>query len=430
MSPSCDDPLAAASLSDSRWALVLRIISSKQLRKSPRLQELLRYLCRRVLDENATEIHEQEIGCHVFGRPAGYDTNQDTIVRVQVSQLRKKMERYFAAEGTQEEVVCEVPKGNYVPVFRSRLAAAVPEDSAAPARGQRRWIVGLALLSLLLAAACAALLIRLQTLSGSWFHAERSPTVSLLWTQLLEKSQRTDIVVADSCLSLLQDILLQTVRLPEYVDGGYQQRLDGLAAAPDLQRALRVLMSQRYTSLADVNVVRRLVELGSRRDRTLVVHHARDYNVRNLNTSSAILLGSSRSNAWVELFDKSLNFRFEYDPVQNKTHIVNRSPLPGEPPTYTLTGAGANIENGYGVLALLPNLGQTGDVLLIAGTDMEGTEAVGQFVCSERYMARLRSLLAPASSRRFPYFEALLKTKRPGAAGQDIEVVAHRLIRP
>lgn len=420
---------AAVPAPDPRWALVDRVISSTHLRKSPRLQELLRYLCHRVLDESATEIHEVEIGCDVFGREAGYDTNQDTIVRVQVSQLRKKIEQYFVTDGAKEDLVLEIPKGNYAPVFKERLVVSAAGELTSTARFQRRLIVLLSVLSLALAGACVALLLNGRVSPRQRPSFDGSPAVRLLWTQLLTSGQQTDIVVADSCLSLLQDILLQTVRLPEYVDGGYQQRLDGLTNRPDLKRALQVLMSQRYTSIADVNLVRRIAVMGAAEDRIMTVHHARDYDVRNLNANNAILLGSGRSNAWVELFDKSLNFQFEYDAHQKKTYIVNKSPQPGERPVYILTGTGAKIEDGYGVVAFLPNLGQTGNVLLIAGTDMEGTEAVGQFVCNERYMARLRSFLSPASSSGFPHFEVLLKTKRPGAAGQDIEIVAHRLIK-
>jgi hypothetical protein len=45
------------------------------------------------------------------------------LVRVQVSQLRKKLQEYFSEEGRDEPLVIEIPKGNYVPVFRPRADA-------------------------------------------------------------------------------------------------------------------------------------------------------------------------------------------------------------------------------------------------------------------------------------------------------------------
>lgn len=64
-------------------------------------------------------IREQEIGVEVFGRPVDFDTSQDTLVRVQASQLRKRLQRYFE-KNIDEAVIVEVPKGAYSLVFRPR----------------------------------------------------------------------------------------------------------------------------------------------------------------------------------------------------------------------------------------------------------------------------------------------------------------------
>ena len=56
----------------------------------------------------------------MLGRRPDYDTSHDTLVRVLVSQLRKKLHEHFAGEGHDEPVIIEIPKGSYVPVFRPR----------------------------------------------------------------------------------------------------------------------------------------------------------------------------------------------------------------------------------------------------------------------------------------------------------------------
>src|SRR5205807_269514 len=117
-----------------RRKLVERVAGSRYLAKSARLRDLLIYLSERVLNESASGIHEQEIGHRVFGRPADYDTGADNIVRVHASTLRKRLEQYFAEEGTAEPLILEIPKGNYTPVFRKRESpAAVQEPAAAQA---------------------------------------------------------------------------------------------------------------------------------------------------------------------------------------------------------------------------------------------------------------------------------------------------------
>ena len=108
---------------DARWAVVARIWNSALLRRSAKLRDLLVYLCHRWWVEGVTELHEHEIGVDVFQRPLHYDSAQDTLVRVQASQLRKRLERYFADEGRDEPLVLEIAKGTYAPVLRERAVA-------------------------------------------------------------------------------------------------------------------------------------------------------------------------------------------------------------------------------------------------------------------------------------------------------------------
>src|SRR5579862_5305306 len=77
------------------WALLERIVASPQLRRAARMREFLLYVGRRSLKEGSDQIPEQEIGSEVFGRPASYDTNADNIVRVNATDLRKRVEAYF-----------------------------------------------------------------------------------------------------------------------------------------------------------------------------------------------------------------------------------------------------------------------------------------------------------------------------------------------
>src|SRR5438270_2071818 len=93
---------SATSSLDSRKLLVERLASSRYLNQSARLHDMFLYLCERVLDHSVEVIHEQEVGHKVFGRPEDYDTNADNIVRVHASTLRKRIDQYFANEGSQE----------------------------------------------------------------------------------------------------------------------------------------------------------------------------------------------------------------------------------------------------------------------------------------------------------------------------------------
>lgn len=65
-----------------------RVLASSAFQRSPRSSELLLYLCRQAPLKPLESISEQDI-VDVYGRRPGYNTSEDAIAQVQVSQLRK-----------------------------------------------------------------------------------------------------------------------------------------------------------------------------------------------------------------------------------------------------------------------------------------------------------------------------------------------------
>jgi len=192
---------------------VERVAGTLYISRSARLRDLLVYLCDRVLVDGADEIHEQEAGHKVFGRPPDYDTASDNIVRVHASTLRKRLEQYFPTEGRDEPVIIELPKGNYAPVFRERTAlpaAAGSFEAPQPSRtGWKLWI--LTALVILLGGAIVFLLLRPERTSGT----------RALWSQIFQPAQQTDIVLDDASLGLYQELTGRSIGLSNYFDRDY-----------------------------------------------------------------------------------------------------------------------------------------------------------------------------------------------------------------
>ncbi len=65
----------------------------------------------------------------IFDRDSAYDSRVDSIVRVEARRLRDKLTAYYSAEGRDNPVIIELPKGAYVPTFRFRHA---PETTIEP----------------------------------------------------------------------------------------------------------------------------------------------------------------------------------------------------------------------------------------------------------------------------------------------------------
>ena len=63
--------------------------------------------------------NEINIAEDVFGRK-NFDPSEDTMVRVYIYKLRKKLDEYYKNEGKSEKVQIRIPKGHYKVEFLSK----------------------------------------------------------------------------------------------------------------------------------------------------------------------------------------------------------------------------------------------------------------------------------------------------------------------
>jgi hypothetical protein len=113
-------------------ALLSRILASSEFQRAARLRGFLSYVVERKLAGTPEEITETLIGHRVFGRPASYNSGDDSIVRTEARTLRQRLDRYFQGEGSREPVLIEIPRGRYVPVFVQRVESPAPEVVVPP----------------------------------------------------------------------------------------------------------------------------------------------------------------------------------------------------------------------------------------------------------------------------------------------------------
>ncbi len=182
--------------------------------------------------------------------------------------------------------------------------------------------------------------------------------------------------------------------------------------------------------MAELGLSRKLAAGFGRRHVRLQTTFARHFQMRHLHSDNAVLIGSKRSNPWAEMFEPALNFTFDYEEATARAMVRNRNPRAGEQTVYAASIAAEEVKQGYAVVAFLPNLRKTGDVLLLAGTSGAETEIAGYFVTTEEPFARFVAQLPGCPDARLPYFEVLLKTQRLGQETQRYEFIAHRLVNP
>ncbi len=419
------------------WNLVQRIVCSRHLVKAPQLREILLYISRRSLTENAAAISEQEIGCKALGRRADFNSNEDNIVRVQVRHLRRKLEEYFASEGAAEPLLMTIPKGGYVPRFEPRVETVEVEAATAPppavdavARAGARvgWrFVALAVLLALLGFSAALAWKQPAMLRSASALVAQAGRADPLWSRIFSPGQKTDIVLADSCLVAVQDILDTDIPLSDYLTKAYPDKL--IQSVPDqkLRAALQLIAARQYTSLGDASLASKLIETSRRYTAQANIRYSRFLSVREFKSGNFILIGSRRGIPWEQLFEPQLNFAMEEDRARHVYLFRNKAPHADELTTYQPSETLDCYT--YADIALLPNLAGTGSVLILSGIDMAGTEAAGELLASSEFSDLLVKMLGPRSGPApASYIEMLMQAKVVAGATQSPKIVAYRLL--
>jgi hypothetical protein len=421
-------PDNAVMVSDARWELVQRVVASSAFEKSRRLCEFLLFVCERALSEPGKVVHEQEIAREIFGRSNRFDSGQDTVVRVNASQLRKRLREYFSAEGAQEEIVIEIPPGSYMPIFRERDSQP-PDMGQLPSvekTGSRRRAIFWGTLGVILVACSIWLFLenrRLGQRSSSLLGSR--PAVDLLWQQIFGNGQHTYVVLADSNLTLFPDLTKTQLSLAEYQRQEFRSLMEARLADPISRDFAYKLMNREFTSITDANLARRIGVLNAVHEIPTDIILARHANPSLFKSHNAILSGPRRSNPWLELFEDQLNFRSRFEENPRLAYFENTAPLPNEQKTYVVKWN----QQGYCRVAYLPNLGASGSILIISGTDMASSEAGMEFITSEDRVKHLRSMLRVPDKELFPHFEVLLRSQLIIGAAPTFEVIAHRMLK-
>jgi len=434
---SVSQPLASDDLlTDKRWQLVQRIISSPPFQKGTRLRDLLQFITEQSIHGNAHELTEQYIGNALFHKPSDYSPLEDSSVRVHARQLRLKLHEYFNEEGRNEPLILDIPKGSYAPVFRTVLKTAdLPPavvSTAIPVVAWRRRATVPWVLCGILTLVCAVLSYRVithRTVSAV------SGTAPLSWpsSQIFDARHQTIIVVADSNYGMSRILASQPGSLDQYLRRDFVRSTTVSKIGEADSRLSEYISNSTLTSFADVADVVSLFKMAGTLQSQVSVRYPRDLRMRDLDHNNYIFIGSPGSNPWVTLLQDKLNFR-ESETIVGKSAKVflNKNPLPGEQTQYEGLRWTGTMGEDYATISLLPNATHDGSVLAFQGLQQEGTEAAGRFLADEENRRQLMSALGISAAESLSqniWFEALIRSRTVSGAPNSTTLVAARRIR-
>jgi hypothetical protein len=416
LSPSTISEKPPFASEDSRWQLVQRIVHSSGFRSTARLRDFLLYVTECAIRNAPEDATEQQVGINVFGRAPGYNCSEDSIVRTNARLLRQKLSEYFAQEGSAEELIVDIPKGHYLPIFRpahgpvteagAEPAGAVastgtpaPRTSASPRLDGR--MVALAALVLAIVTVAAFFLGRRSLTRG----AAPAPPVpkenralEALWAPFFTGG--TPLIIYSNAVFV----------------GNSKQGLRYAAPGEQTTPEDRV---DTYTGIGEAAAVYDLTQLFD-------AHHAQFILKRSLlvtwdeaRMKNLVFIGSRAENPSLRVLPDTSDFALAT--VKDQSVIVNRNPGPGEPgafsrPEHPLT-------RDYAIVALLPGVEPGKWILTCSGLTTFGTQAAVEFVSQPQSVQQL------FQAAKFPHhtvrpFEAVLETTIAGGVPLQTHLVA------
>jgi hypothetical protein len=432
-----------------------RLLESRSLHGSESLKAFLRFVVLKSLENQENDLKEYTIATEVFGRNKSYDSRSDSVVRVQASRLRGKLQDYYANEGKDDPVIIDLPKGHYAPVFSyasSRNGATVSIDAQASPQASEiketgasrdrwwRWAI----------AAFAVLAIGIGILAFNY----RSEADRDVVTPASRKDKSAEILVA---LPLWNDFL----RSPEPVLVAFSNALfQGTAetgmktlkpmrpsgqesSSPQTAQQAGVsqdgdqTITEHYTGVGEVMGVYFLGDFFSKADHPFRVKRSLLLNWDDLKTDNIVILGSPAENFVLRELPQEQDFRF--GPVRDENQrmtfgIINTKPKEGEQPVYLAKQEGpsrSQISEDYAIVSLLRGLDAEHRLMILAGITTFGTQAAAEYVTRPEYVKELinRLNMGSADTPRLPsYYQVLIKIKVNGGVPVQISYVTHHAL--
>jgi adenylate cyclase len=109
-----------------------RVLSSSNFTTSDRNRRFLEYVIEETLAGRGARLKAYNIATTVFGRPDSFDPQLDPVVRMEAGRLRRALERFYLLEGNAVSVRIAMPKGGYMPEFRTVEAHAETHHAGEP----------------------------------------------------------------------------------------------------------------------------------------------------------------------------------------------------------------------------------------------------------------------------------------------------------
>jgi hypothetical protein len=400
-------------------AQIEKLASSQILHGSESLCKLLRYLAKHALDHPGTPIKEYQIATEVFGRSDDFDPQLDSMVRVQAGRLRGKLAEYYSANGADDAIVVELPKGTYVLAFHHRAHGGRPhlspptETEWQEGHSHRKWVAATISMGVLLALAAATILALLWTRNSAQAGLSREGELApaafrVFWNGFASGQEEPWVIFSNAAF----------VGRPETGMRYYDAAKDKGSFILD-----------HYTGVGEVLAVHELDRVFGLLHRQIRIKRGSLFSLDDAKNNNLIFIGSPFENLTLLEIPGTQEFifrRMASGPRKGEEAIVNIHPQPGESSEYFPSARNAPLTEDYAVVGLVKGLNPGQALLILAGTTTIGTQAAVEFVCRQSSVEELLLRLPVSQEGQLKPFEAVIRVKVTRGVPVGTELVALR----
>jgi hypothetical protein len=439
-----------------------KILHGRSLQGSENLKAFLRFVVDRAIEGQESQLKEYVIATEVFGRGKGFDSRIDSVVRVQAGRLRTKLQEYYATEGKGDEIVIDLPKGQYTPVFSyarrsderelngeipalpasdAQILAAAgvspvdqidssrvsPEGvwregkrAAGPRSIWRRMSAVVALVSLLLSIFFGLLTLHYRAKSAEdsllfgpgETEAMDRRVIEPLWGDLLRSPEPVLVVYSNT---LFKGTAEEGMKLLKSLDAPGSSLGSPVIPQSEIEQ-VREPVIDLYTGIGEVMGAYYLGDFFARVRHASRVKRSLLLTWEEVKTQNVVVLGSPAENLFLRDLPQKQDFLFKpilppilpdvpdsHNRGKKVFGIINTKPRPGEQEFYIAKQDGpsrSQISEDYAVVSLLEGLSGDNRLLILAGITTIGTQASVEYVTKPEYIRDLIRHLntAPAGS--------------------------------
>jgi hypothetical protein len=406
---------------EQRLAQIEKLVSSHVLHGSESLCKLLRYLAKHALDHPGTPIKEYQIATEVFGRSDDFDPQLDSMVRVQAGRLRGKLAEYYSANGADDAVIVDLPKGTYVVAFHHRANAAKPHlnngeashHETTASHAPRKWMAAILSLSVLLGLAALTIFGLLWSRNSAQAGLARESEVApaafrVFWNGFVSGQEEPWVIFSNAAF----------VGRPEtgmrYYDGTKDKGS---------------FILDHYTGVGEVLAVHELDRVFGLLHRQIRLKRGNLFSLDDAKNNNLIFVGSPFENLTLLEIPGTQEFifrRMTSGARKDEEAIVNIHPQPGEAKEYLPSPRNAALTEDYAVVGLVRGLNPGQAVLILAGTTTIGTQAAVEYVCRQSSVEELLLRLPVSQTGQLKPFEAVIRVKVTRGVPVGTELVALR----